>query len=550
MARSVRFWKIFCLILIGAGLIYFAGARRVPLWDRDEPWYAQCSREMLQSGDWVVPRFLGEWRAEKPPVIYWCQAAVMAVAGDTGEAARFPSTVAVLLTALLLGVVVRRFTGDVRAIWTVVIFCTCGLVVAGAKFCITDGVLLLFIFVGQAAMAVLYWAGRAGRRAPGWTAPVFWIALGLGGITKGPQALGMYAFTLAILLVLEGKNWKRGFGWWREFKPLIGLPILAIVVLPWLVMVHERAPGFIATLFLKAKLHASQSMEGHGKPPGYHTILIFGTFYPWSLLLPTMVVTAWKHRRTPMIKFAIASAAGPWLMMELVYTKLPFYVLPAFPGLAFLTADAVVRCIRNKGRDLRNGGFVAMLTVWALATIGLGLAPWASLAAVKADQLPIQQFVVFGVAAVIYAGVVFLRFLHGNVMRAAGTMAGGMGIMMLLLYTALFPRMTFLHLSQRLADDLTQLGAYGADVHVAMIGYDEPSLAFYQGGGARKYDIYYLEIMPRSQWPKWLVIADDEGDWGQLSPRLQGELELRAVETGLDYSRGGKMVRVLILQRR
>ncbi len=168
----------------------------------------------------------------------------------------------------------------------------------------------------------------------------------------------------------------------------------------------------------------------------------------------------------------------------------------------------------------------------------------------KADQLPIQQYVVFGVAAVIYAGVVFLRFLQGNVMRAAAAMAGGMGIMMLLLYTALFPRMTFLHLSQRLADDLTQMGAYGADVHVAMIGYDEPSLAFYQGGGARKYDIYYLEIMPRSQWPKWLVIADDDGDWGQLSARLQGELELREVETGLDYSRGGKMVRVLILQRR
>jgi len=209
-----------------------------------------------------------------------------------------------------------------------------------------------------------------------------------------------------------------------------------------------------------------------------------------------------------------------------------------------------VRCIRNKGRDLRNGGFVAMLTVWALATVGLGLAPWLSLAVVKADQLPIQQFIVFGVAAVVYAGVVFLRFVQGNVTRAAGAMAGGMGIMMLLLYTALFPRMSFLHLSQRLAEDLTQLGAYGADVHVAMIGYDEPSLAFYQGGGARKYDIYYLEIMSRSQWPKWLVIADDDDDWGQLSSKLRAGLQLRDVETGLDYSRGGKMVRVLILERR
>jgi hypothetical protein len=120
---------------------------------------------------------------------------------------------------------------------------------------------------------------------------------------------------------------------------------------------------------------------------------------------------------------------------------------------------------------------------------------------------------------------------------------------MLFLYAALLPRMSFLQLSERLAGDLTELGAYGTNVRVGMIGYDEPSLAFYQGGGARKYDVFTLELLPPEKWPKWIVLADDEDDWGQLSSRVRRELRVRAVEMGLDYSRGGKMVRVLILER-
>src|SRR5580698_4483372 len=79
--RAYR-WKIFGL-LIGAAGLFLVGNARVSLFDRDEPRYAECSREMLESGDWVVPRYLGELRTHKPPLIYWCQAAAMSVFGPT-----------------------------------------------------------------------------------------------------------------------------------------------------------------------------------------------------------------------------------------------------------------------------------------------------------------------------------------------------------------------------------------------------------------------------------------------------------------------------------
>ena len=423
MPRSPRFWKTLFILLVAAAALYLLGARNVPLWDRDEPRYAECSREMLQTGDWVIPKYLGNWRLEKPPFIYWSQMVAMAVEGDTPEAARFPSTVAVLLTALLLASVVRHFIGDHRALWSVFIFCTSILAIASAKFCITDAMMMLFVAVGQACLAFLYTSSLRNRKSPPWAAPVFWISLALAGLTKGPQALGMHCVTLILLLILDASvskwNWRQSIKWWSRLQPLYGIPILAIIVTPWLVLIHQRAPGFVQELFHKARLHTATSMEGHGEPPGYHLALIVLTFFPWSLLLPTAVTSAWKHRKSATIRFGMAATAGPWLLMELIRTKLPFYILPAFPGLAFLTADALIRCIRGQNRELKRPAFIIACAVWSLAVLAISIAPWLSLKIANPSELPIPAFIAFAVGGIIYAALVFWRFYQQRIARAA-----------------------------------------------------------------------------------------------------------------------------------
>ncbi|MGD0541464.1 MAG: glycosyltransferase family 39 protein, partial [Tepidisphaeraceae bacterium] len=554
MPRSARFWKVLLALLFAATVLYLLGARSVPLWDRDEPRYAQCSREMLQTGDWVVPKYLGNLRIEKPPMIYWCQMLAMAVEGDTSEAARFPSTVAVVLTILVLAAVVRHFIGDRRALWSVFIFCTCALTIGSAKFCITDAMMMFFVAIGQGCLAFLYGSAHRNKKPPVWAAPLFWISLGFAGLTKGPQALGMHSVTLIALLLLDAAaarlnspkssrwNWRQSIRWWWRLQPLIGLPLLAVMVTPWLVLVHQRAPGFVQELFHKAHLHTVTSMEGHGEPPGYHTVLIFATFFPWSLLLPTAVTSAWRNRRSATIRFAMAATIGPWLMMELIRTKLPFYILPAFPGLAFLTADALVRCIRGQNRDFKRPIFLFAAAGWALIALTLAVGPWICLRYAKLDQLPIAGFIAFGIAGVIYAALVFGRFYQQRIARAAVVIGVGMAIMIAILYITIFPRLDFLQLSERLADDLTQMGAYGSKVHVAMIGYAEPSLAFYQGGGAREQLPDYLQTTPPAEWPRWIVISIQ--DWQAVPPDVQRDLILRAVETGVNYSHAGRREKV------
>src|SRR3982751_163276 len=105
------------LLIAVVGVVYLLGNDRVPLWDRDEPRNAQAARQMLLSGDWVVPRFLDKVRTAKPPLTAWCQAGAMAVLGQNSIAARLPSAVAMTLTLIVLAVVIGHYADRECAFW-------------------------------------------------------------------------------------------------------------------------------------------------------------------------------------------------------------------------------------------------------------------------------------------------------------------------------------------------------------------------------------------------------------------------------------------------
>jgi len=90
--------------------------------------------------------------------------------------------------------------------------------------------------------------------------------------------------------------------------------------------VENRHPGFISTgLNHEIKDRAASGLEGHNEPPEYYLLSIWPTFLPRSLVLPLALVMGWKNRRDPRVRFALAAAAGPWVMVEIVQTKLPHY---------------------------------------------------------------------------------------------------------------------------------------------------------------------------------------------------------------------------------
>jgi 4-amino-4-deoxy-L-arabinose transferase-like glycosyltransferase len=90
----------YALLFAGCVLFHIAGTWSLPLIDRDEPRFAEASREMIERGDYVVPYFNNHFRFDKPPLTYWAQIASYKIFGENDFAARFPSAIAAALTAL------------------------------------------------------------------------------------------------------------------------------------------------------------------------------------------------------------------------------------------------------------------------------------------------------------------------------------------------------------------------------------------------------------------------------------------------------------------
>ena len=647
-----------------AALVYLIGNARVGLWDRDEPRYAQTSRQMLQSGDWVVPRFLDTVRTAKPAGIYWCQATAMALLGDTAYAARLPSVIALLATTLLLArfvahVAGRRSGGWRRGCWCAFVLASSGLSIAAAKMSLTDGVLLLFITGSQMCLYAL-WRGRRGA----WVFALLGVCVGCGGLIKGPVALGVNATTLGVLWASIAIDRRRGRGTTRARlaacgneqstagceksvdgvegplggghgatrggegstaggegsaggsaasaggdedvfgsiegargfgvdqtgdgtplrveaaatqagrKPMAGrvavrvagrgaggvsvsLPagcaiaavIVGLLVVPWLVLVERRAPGFLSTAISHDVVDRARSgQEGHAGPPGYYLVTIWGTFFPWSLILPAALVTAWRHRRVPLLRFALAAVIGPWVMFEGVAGKLPHYILPTFPFLAVITADLLLRAGRGSTAYLRDRLAAVVGVAWGAGVALAGVGPFVAIRSLG----PVTSQGVIGaaltsVALVATGGAAGYAFHRRLPLRAARAMGAGTFAIIFFAYGVMIPGMPALRLAQRTGAALRAAGATGPNAGV-MIDYKEPSMAFYQGGTLVEEDASdYLQQTPPANWPRWVVITRDV--WGTTPPATRRQWEIVATETGLQIN-GGKWREVLVLRRR
>jgi 4-amino-4-deoxy-L-arabinose transferase-like glycosyltransferase len=539
------------LVIIAAAALYLIGNDRVGLWDRDEPRYAQTSKQMLQSNppDWIVPRLLDDIRTAKPIFIYWCQAGSMRLLNSTDEfAARLPSAIAMAITLIVLGIAIGKSIGWWRAFWSIFILGTSGLVIAAAKMCITDSVLLLWITIAQICLFSIYQGNRS------WLVTIImWLAIGVALLTKGPVVIGIQLTTMLTLAALDvgrdwriGRAWLNSIRWWWHTRPLIGIFLAVAVVAPWIIQLQHREPTFLKRAFWHDVVARSMKpLEGHAGPPGYYLLTVWGTFFPWCILLPAALPWAWRNRRLAPLRFALAAVVGPWILMEIVKTKLAHYVLPAFPPLAFLTADMLFRTIRGQIKDLRRPAFIAFVAIWSIIVAALGAAPW--LAMRKFESLPTTAMTILITAGILYAVSIFILFARRRIAFAASAMGAGMITIIAILYTLYLPNAQFLWLPQRVAAVLLENNATQKG-DVINLDYREDSLAYYQGGTIREKENTYFTQTPRDQWAKWIVLTADL--WQHLPPDIRSRYQPLTTLRGLAYAKRGTIVEVIILRRR
>jgi 4-amino-4-deoxy-L-arabinose transferase-like glycosyltransferase len=561
-----RSW-ILALLFAAAAAVFFVGNGRTSLFDRDEPRYAQCSRQMLDSGDWVVPRLYDRIRAAKPPGIYWCQAAAMKLFGENAFAARLPSVVATLLAMAVLGFALFHEVGPRRTVWTLFIFSTSTLVIYASKMAMTDAVLLFFTLIAFVSIYLL-WRGRGG-----WGAVVaVSVSIAFGGLIKGPFILGVLAATLAVLGLLWAVDRRResapGFPLDDRYDPGldlvgakvipirpgmailktgVGLAIVVALVLPWLVMIRYREPIFLSAATQDAREHLEKGSEGHTGYPGFHLLVIWGTYLPWSLLLPLAIGMGIANRRDPLVRFALASVLGSWVFAEILKTKLPHYMLPAMPGLAFLTADAVVRSLDGETDALTSRGIRIGAGVIGVVIVGLATVPWWWLAI----SFHSFQWVPLIGLAVVGIGFGFSVWFFFHTRRPlAGLISMGVGALALgaMLFGVYFPQSQPLRLSIRAADILRSHGVTEPG-QALMLDYKEPSLAFYQGGTIReaKHSMPVVEDIDSA--PPWMVMTREV--WDHAPPGARDRMEIVGEPLrGYNYSDSLRPVELLVVKKR
>ena len=173
------------LIAALALTLNLAGNGRFGLFDRDEPRYAGCMRAMRQSGDYLHPTFNGVPRYQKPVLIYWLMLAGTAVGGDNPFGLRLVSALSGAATCVLTWAWGRRMLGPGAGRLAACMLATAPIMVVESKMATTDAFLTLLLTSCQFALWTL-------NRGPSQVAAaVFWMALGLSMLTKGPVGVAL-----------------------------------------------------------------------------------------------------------------------------------------------------------------------------------------------------------------------------------------------------------------------------------------------------------------------------------------------------------------------
>ncbi len=413
------------IVLLVATLIFTARLGAAGLWDEDEPRNAACAREMLEREDWVVPTFNYELRTQKPVLSYWLMMASYRMFGINEFAARFPSALLAIGTSLLTYHLARMLIGRRAGLLAGVMLATCWMFDIAGRAATPDSSLIFSVtlclccYVG----AVTRWqtGGFANRSTWREYLPPTWIgfvamyaALGIAALAKGPVGVLLCIATIGLFLLIIGRttidaddihpNPKRQRGLTHQsgissltlrvriaslyyflvrfcqttwaMRPLTLALVVAAIALPWYVLVGIRTDGeWLRMFFGNENLERFRNpMEGHRGPIVYYIPAVLAGFFPWSIFLPLAAFTAvrkcWQSdNRASYLLLTIW--AGLWIgLFSLAATKLPSYVLPAYPALAIVTAELVDRWMSEPHLISR---WMLNLAWGSLATVGVGM---------------------------------------------------------------------------------------------------------------------------------------------------------------------------------
>ncbi len=402
-----------------AAILYLPGLGRPALWEPDEGRYAEIAREMVISGDYVTPRDDFELYFEKPPLVYWAEAASIKIFGVNEFAVRLPAALFSIGQVVVTAALAEMMLGASAGLFAALALALSPLFFGFARFATLDPALAFFL---TAALAAFYVAARdesfsqpSARRWMLTSAAM----LALGTLAKGPIALLLGGAIALAWMASEGRL--------RQITqmPLVWCFIIyAAIVVPWFVLAEARNPGFMHFFIVHEHLERYVASSEHGWGPWFFIPIVIGGTWPWIFFVPL----GWSAMRAD--NGLPESAPAPsrraaarflviWFIVILVFfsiprSKLGSYILPALAPLAIVAGYGLARMPALGAASRRR-----LLAVVAIANLAIAAVIFVFSELVLAPINPELGVDGLLIGAVLAAGAIAMYWLGRASSRAA-----------------------------------------------------------------------------------------------------------------------------------
>ena len=327
----------FLIFLAICFLIFLTGIFEIPILDRDEARFATASKTMLLENEFIDIKMYDEPRYKKPVGIYWLQVASNFIFGDIPydniTLYRLPSILSIFLAFIFIFFRLRKIFDNEISFLTIFFLMFSLLTLSEMLQAKTDGALFLTIILCNLMIYSLIENHKIKYKEK----LIFWSALAIGVLIKGPIIFIFTILPLIIFSIIKRKNFL------KEIFSFSGLILFLILTLPWFIIITIKSNG---AFWYESVGHdllgkVSSGQESHGFPPGYYLITTLILFWPGSILIYPFIKKNFEQnfiriRKDDLTFFLLISFSVPYILFELVSTKLPHYIYPSYLPLSIL----------------------------------------------------------------------------------------------------------------------------------------------------------------------------------------------------------------------
>ena len=464
-----------------AAILYLPGLGRPALWEPDEGRYAEIAREMVVSGDYVTPRDDFELYFEKPPLVYWANAASIKIFGANEFAVRLPAALFSIGQIVITAALADEMIGATAGFFAALVLALSPLFFGFARFATLDPALAFFL---TAALGAFYIAAQddsfSQPSARRWML-ISAAMLAMGTLAKGPIALLLGGAIAVTWLAFE-----------HRLRQVAQMPltwcavIYAAIVLPWFILMEARNPGFLRFFFIHEHLERYVSSSEHGWGLWFFIPIVIGGMWPWIFFVPLglsamRTESDFAGSAVPSGQRSAARFLAIWFIVVFVFfsiprSKLGSYILPAMPPLAIVAGYGLAQL-----RALEDASRRRLLAIIAIANLVLVAALLVVFELARPPINPALRFDGLLIGGVLAAGAIAMYVLG----RTASRVPYAIGALTLAMVASL-------PLAARLREDASSISTYrnlanavrpylAGDCALASYRHYVQSLPFYTG---------------------------------------------------------------------